>query len=100
MREIQTEIDALPAAVWEVLADIETYEKWNLRITHVRGELREGGSIDIAVDRIGEKSRTMTVRVFAVQPPPETPVDRDGRLQVGVREPAHLRCPLARRRPQ
>ena len=69
MREIRTDIDALPAAVWEVLADIESYEKWNLRITHVRGELREGGSIDIAVDRIGEKSRTMTVRVSAVQPP-------------------------------
>lgn len=71
MREIRTEIeiDALPEAVWEVLADIDSYEGWNSHVTHARGELREGESIEITVDRVGEKSRTMTVRVSAVEPP-------------------------------
>lgn len=71
MREIRTEIeiDAAPELVWEVLADLDSYGEWNPHVTHARGDLREGESIEITVDRIGDKPRTMTVRVSAVDPP-------------------------------
>lgn len=71
MREIRTEIeiDAAPERVWEVLADLDSYAEWNPHVTSGRGELRAGESIEITVDRIGDKPRTMTVRVSAVDPP-------------------------------
>lgn len=70
MREIrtETEIDASPERVWTVLTDLDSYAEWNPHVTRARGELREGESIEITVDRIGEKPRTMTVRVSAVEP--------------------------------
>ncbi|WP_336364635.1 SRPBCC domain-containing protein [Halalkalicoccus salilacus] len=70
MREIRTEIeiDAPPEAVWEVLADIDSYDEWNPHLPHVSGDLREGESIEITVDRIGERRQTMTVRVSTVEP--------------------------------
>ena len=33
MREIRIEIDALPEAVREVFADIDSYAKWNPHVT-------------------------------------------------------------------
>lgn len=71
MREIRTEIeiDAAPELVWEVLADLDSYAEWNPHVTRARGALREGGEIEITVDRIGDKPRTLTVRVSAVDPP-------------------------------
>lgn len=71
MREIRTEIeiDAPPELVWEVLADLDSYGEWNPHVTRARGDLREGESIEITVDRIGEETRTMTVRVTAVEAP-------------------------------
>lgn len=70
MREIRTEIeiDAPPETVWEILTDIESYREWNPHVTRAKGDLREGESIEITVDRIGEKRRTMRVRVSTVEP--------------------------------
>jgi hypothetical protein len=71
MREIWTEIeiDAPPELVWEVLTDLDSYVEWNPHVTRATGDLREGGSIEITVNRVGEKQRTMTVRVSAVEAP-------------------------------
>lgn len=70
MREIRTEIeiDAPPETVREVLADIDSDEEWDSYLPQVTGDLREGESIEITVDRIGERRQTMTVRVSTVEP--------------------------------
>lgn len=71
MQEIQTEIeiDAPPETVWEQLTDFASYEQWNPHISRVSGNLREGESLEITVDRIKASSRTLTVRVSEIDPP-------------------------------
>ena len=71
MREIRTEIeiDAPPGEVWERLTDVESYEEWNPHITRASGDLREGASLEITVDRLGASSRTMSIRVSQIDPP-------------------------------
>lgn len=71
MQEIQTEIeiDAPPETVWERLTDLASYEQWNPHISQARGDLREGASLEITVNRIEAKSRTLTVRVSEIDPP-------------------------------
>ena len=70
MQEIRTEveIDAPPETVWKHLANVASYEAWNPHITRVRGDLREGASLEITVERIGARPRTLTVRVSEVDP--------------------------------
>lgn len=71
MREIRTgiEIDAPPRAVWETLADAESYGEWNPHITRASGDLRVGSGLEITVERIDDIPRTMTVRVSKLDPP-------------------------------
>lgn len=71
MREIRTEIEitAPRQRVWDLLADLDSYADWNPHITSASGDLREGASLDITVERIGARSRTMTVRVSDCDPP-------------------------------
>lgn len=71
MREIRTEVDigAPPEAVWTVLTDLEGYGEWNPHITRASGALKEGATLEIDVDRIGTRPRTMTVTVSALEAP-------------------------------
>ena len=71
MQEIRTEveIDAPPEVVWEHLTDVASYDEWNPHITRVSGDLREGASLEITVERLGSSPRTLTVRVSRIDPP-------------------------------
>lgn len=70
MREIRTEIeiDAPPAAVWEVLTDLDAYEAWNPHVVAASGDLSLGSSLDITVRREGVRDRSMTVTVTELFP--------------------------------
>lgn len=71
MREIRTDVDieAPPETVWSVLTDLEAYGEWNPHITRATGALEVGSSLEIDVDRIGAKPRTMTVTVTDLEAP-------------------------------
>ena len=71
MQEIHTEIeiDAPPETVWDGLTNVDSYGEWNPHITGVDGDLREGASLEITVDRIDSEPRTLTVRVSELDPP-------------------------------
>ncbi|HEX3776339.1 MAG TPA: SRPBCC domain-containing protein [Polyangiaceae bacterium] len=49
--EIRTEVEiAAPAArVWHALTDFADYHEWNPFITHISGELREGGTLTVCL---------------------------------------------------
>lgn len=70
MRRIYTEIeiDVPPAEVWAVLADLERYGEWNPHVTRAEGDLREGATLDLRVNREGADEREMSVTVTAVEP--------------------------------
>lgn len=70
MRTINTaiDIDAPPSIVWEHLTDLGSYPEWNPNVTTAEGDLREGASLDIRVERVGVKPREMTVTVTDVDP--------------------------------
>lgn len=71
MREIRTEIeiDAPPAAVWEVLTDLDSYEEWNPHVVAASGDLSLGSMLDITVRREGTRDRSMRVTVTELMPP-------------------------------
>ncbi|WP_227356967.1 SRPBCC domain-containing protein [Haladaptatus salinisoli] len=70
MREIlvETEVDAPPRTVWEVLADLRAYREWNPHVTDARGDLREGATVEIRVRSGLSRSRTIPVTVTEVTP--------------------------------
>ena len=71
MREISTDrmIEAPPPVVWNVLADLESYAKWNPHVTDAIGTLREGEELQIEVQPTGSRSRQVTVTVTDVESP-------------------------------
>ncbi|WP_435157638.1 SRPBCC family protein [Haladaptatus sp. DFWS20] len=68
MREIlaETEIDAPPRLVWDVLTDLSAYHEWNPHIVDASGGLREGSTVEIRVRQSESRSRTMTVTVATI----------------------------------
>lgn len=65
----ETEIDAPPAAVWGVLADVDAYPAWNPLVVSVTGELQRGAIVRIRVKTPGRPPVPMLARVSAVEPP-------------------------------
>ena len=70
MRIIRTErdIDAPPAAVWDVLTDVEAYPEWNPHVVATDGTLAAGERLRLTV-RTDGRERTIPVRVTAFDPP-------------------------------
>lgn len=62
------DVDAPRDAVWTVLTDLEAYPDWNPHVTSAEGELREGSTLELRVDRIGAKPQETTVNVPDVDP--------------------------------
>jgi len=51
-------IDATPAEVWRVLADVDRWPEWNPQMVEAAGALVEGATIDLTmVDPKGRKNR-------------------------------------------
>lgn len=62
----ETEIDAPPAVVWEVLTDFESYRDWNPFITRASGRPVEGSDLRIRVNPPGGISVPITAELTAV----------------------------------
>ena len=59
--EAEALINARSATVWDIITDARNYTVWESGITHVRGELRNGGTIRIRTYAGGD--RTFRLRV-------------------------------------
>jgi len=70
MREIRAEIeiDAPAERVWEVLVDFGAYPDWNLFMTSVTGRFEPGAYLRARIEAPGAKTRTLKLRVRAVDP--------------------------------
>ena len=70
MREIQTEIEieAAPEEVWRVLTDFAAYPEWNPFVKSARGELREGGRLEIFVQVPEGRGMGFKPKVLRVAP--------------------------------
>lgn len=70
MREIlaETEIEAPPRFVWDVLTDLSAYHEWNPHITDADGDLREGLTVEIRVRPSESRNRSMAVDVTELTP--------------------------------
>jgi hypothetical protein len=68
MREIRTsiEIEASPAAVWEVLADFDAYPDWNPFIRSIVGTLSQGEQLKVSLGASGKKPMRFTPAVTDV----------------------------------
>jgi len=61
-------IDAEPDAVWAVLADLDSYGRWNPTITSARGRLEPGGRLELEFRREGGKPRRFRPKLLVVEP--------------------------------
>jgi hypothetical protein len=64
----EIEIDASPAAVWEVLADIDRYSDWNPFIRRLDGELRAGERLEAEIAPPGGRAMTLKPTVLVAEP--------------------------------
>ncbi|MFE4228804.1 SRPBCC family protein [Arthrobacter sp. NPDC056886] len=62
--EGETLINARSSTVWDIITDARNYTVWESGITHIRGELRNGGTIRIRSHTGG--NRTFRLRVQQV----------------------------------
>lgn len=76
----EIEIDATPAEVWNVLADVDAYPEWNPFVVRLAGEVREGARLEARIAPPG--GRAMTFRPTVVAAEPERELRWLGRLLV------------------
>lgn len=65
--EARTLINARSSTVWDIITDARNYTVWESGITHIRGELRNGGTIRIRTHTGGNR----TIRLHVQQMPGE-----------------------------
>ncbi|MFE9689150.1 SRPBCC family protein [Micromonospora sp. NPDC005806] len=73
MRTITTEIEieAAPAAVWEVLIDVAAYPEWNPFLREATGRLAVGERLNFRAYPPGSSPISLKPRVLAKTPPHE-----------------------------
>jgi hypothetical protein len=64
----EIEIDAPPAAVWAVLADVDEYSDWNPFIRRLDGELRVGERLEVEIAPPGGRAMTLKPTVLVAKP--------------------------------
>jgi hypothetical protein len=71
MREISTEIEiaSSPGRVWQVLTAFDEFPQWNPFIRTARGELREGGRLQVQIQPPGHRAMTFRPTLLCVRPP-------------------------------
>lgn len=58
---VSTSIDAAPAIVWALLTHASDIPRWNSTVTALKGEIREGGSVELK--SILDDKRTFKLKV-------------------------------------
>jgi hypothetical protein len=66
--QTRIEIQATPERVWQVLTDFSSFPEWNPFIRKVKGEPREGATLEVYLEPPGERGMTFHPRVLAVEP--------------------------------
>jgi uncharacterized protein YndB with AHSA1/START domain len=61
---VSTTIDADPAIVWAFLTHAADFPRWNSTVTSMKGEIREGGAIELK--SILDEKRTFKLKVKEV----------------------------------
>lgn len=64
----EVEIDAAPAAVWEVLADFAAYPEWNPFVVSVEGRPVKGERLRVRIAPPGGRAMTFTPTVLDAEP--------------------------------
>ena len=64
---VSTDLAAPAGAVWQVLADLQRYHRWNRTITRASGEVTEGARLDLWLE-LGARSRGFDPTVVEVRP--------------------------------
>jgi hypothetical protein len=69
-KEIHTEIDidADPAAVWEVLVDLASYPDWNPMVKKASGKVQVGERLNLHYEPEGQKKRNFKPLLLVVEP--------------------------------
>jgi len=65
--ETEIEINATPAAVWNVLTDFAAYPDWNPFIRSIQGEIAQGEQIEVRIQPSGAKSMTFRPTVLVAE---------------------------------
>lgn len=60
--EAETLINARSSTVWDIITDARNYTVWESGITHIRGGLRNGGTIRIRTHSGGNRTLRLRVR--------------------------------------
>ncbi|QBX56082.1 SRPBCC domain-containing protein [Nocardioides seonyuensis] len=70
MKQITRTLDipATPEAVWSVLADTDSYERWNPFVTKLSGRLAVGERLEVRIQPPGGRAMTFRPRVVTVEP--------------------------------
>jgi len=61
-------IDAPPAQVWSILADLGSYPEWNPFIVEGSGEFRRGEKVELKMRPPGGREMTFHPKVLVVEP--------------------------------
>jgi hypothetical protein len=69
-REIQTDIwiDRPPADVWQILTATSDYPTWNPFIRSLKGDLRQGGKLEVEIAPPGGTPMTFRPTILVLQP--------------------------------
>lgn len=69
-KSVETTIDvhATPEDIWNVLMDFERYPEWNPFVTHISGEAKLGGKLEITVLPPGGKPMHFKPKVVELEP--------------------------------
>jgi hypothetical protein len=67
----EIEIDATPAAVWQVLTDFRRYPEWNPFIVSIEGQLSPGGELRVALSPPESREYHILPQVVRCEPEQE-----------------------------
>ncbi len=90
-KEIYTEIEikAPAAVVWKLITDFSSYSKWNPLILNVKGDVSEGGKLDLLIHLFLQTDMRATPTIVKVEQEREI-VWRGGLRIPGILEGEHV----------
>jgi hypothetical protein len=66
--ESEVTVDAPVDVVWQVVTDLEGYERWNPLVTRAAGDLRVGGELDLRLELPDGETDEITPEVVILRP--------------------------------